>query len=199
MACRFLLQGIFPTQGLNPRLLYLLHWQVGSLPLSLLGSPLSSEAHSFYLELRSWVGGRRAPRPAVPRGHPFGVGSEACLLSSHSQEIRFGVWPNPWLEILNNRAFALTAKCVVIPANLNGLNMTHTPDALLSAVWFISRRVGSEGLSQQSWFISTHVGSDAARLSSLGSESESRSVVSDSVTLWTIQSMEFSRPEYWST
>ena len=28
-----LLQGIFPTQGLNPHLLHLLHWQVGSLPL----------------------------------------------------------------------------------------------------------------------------------------------------------------------
>ena len=30
------------------------------------------------------------------------------------------------------------------------------------------------------------------------SESESRSVVSDSVTPWPIQSIEFSRPEYWS-
>ena len=29
-----LLQGMFPTQGLNPFLLSLLHWQVGSLPLS---------------------------------------------------------------------------------------------------------------------------------------------------------------------
>ena len=29
-----LLQGIFPTQGSNPPLLCLLHWQVSSLPLS---------------------------------------------------------------------------------------------------------------------------------------------------------------------
>ena len=29
-----LLQGIFPTQGSNPRLLHRLHWQVNSLPLS---------------------------------------------------------------------------------------------------------------------------------------------------------------------
>ena len=36
----FLLQGIFPTQGSNPRLLHLLHWQAGSLPLSHLGSPV---------------------------------------------------------------------------------------------------------------------------------------------------------------
>ena len=28
--CHFLLQGIFPTQGLNPHLLCLLYWQVGS-------------------------------------------------------------------------------------------------------------------------------------------------------------------------
>ena len=34
-----LLQGIFPTQGLNPCLLHLLHWQVGSLPLTPLGKP----------------------------------------------------------------------------------------------------------------------------------------------------------------
>ena len=33
------LQGIFPTQGLHPRLLGLLHWQVGSLPLAPSGTP----------------------------------------------------------------------------------------------------------------------------------------------------------------
>ena len=31
MGCRALLQGIFPTQGLDPGLLSLLHWQVGAL------------------------------------------------------------------------------------------------------------------------------------------------------------------------
>ena len=36
---RALLQGVFPTQGSNPPLLRLLHWQMGSLPLSLLGFP----------------------------------------------------------------------------------------------------------------------------------------------------------------
>ena len=38
MACCFLLQGIFPTQGLNPCLLHLLHWQADSLPLCYSGS-----------------------------------------------------------------------------------------------------------------------------------------------------------------
>ena len=34
-----LLQGIFPSQGLNPPLLCLLHWQAGSLPLAPPGKP----------------------------------------------------------------------------------------------------------------------------------------------------------------
>ena len=37
--CHFLRQGIFLTQGLNPHLLSLLHWQVGSLPLAPPGKP----------------------------------------------------------------------------------------------------------------------------------------------------------------
>ena len=32
VGCHALLQSIFPTQGLNPGLLSLLHWQAGSLP-----------------------------------------------------------------------------------------------------------------------------------------------------------------------
>ena len=37
MGYRFLLQGMFPTQGLNP---CLVHWQVDSLPLSYQESPI---------------------------------------------------------------------------------------------------------------------------------------------------------------
>ena len=36
-----LLQGIFLTQGLNPRLLCFLHWWVGSLPLEPPGKPMT--------------------------------------------------------------------------------------------------------------------------------------------------------------
>ena len=39
MGCHALLQGIFPTQGLNPCLSCLLHWQADSLPLHHLQSP----------------------------------------------------------------------------------------------------------------------------------------------------------------
>ena len=38
-----LLQGTFPTQGLNPHLLHLLPWQAGSLPLAPLGKSSMKE------------------------------------------------------------------------------------------------------------------------------------------------------------
>ena len=40
VGCHFLLQGIFPTQGLNPSFWHLLLWQVDSLPEGHLGSPI---------------------------------------------------------------------------------------------------------------------------------------------------------------
>lgn len=39
------LQGVFPTKGLNPRLLHLLHWQVRSLPQVPPGKPCVSSRH----------------------------------------------------------------------------------------------------------------------------------------------------------
>ena len=42
VGCHFLLQGIFPTQSSHSSLLCLLHWQVDSVPLYHLGSPLSA-------------------------------------------------------------------------------------------------------------------------------------------------------------
>ena len=41
------LQGIFPTHGSNPRLLCLLHWQAGSLPLTPPGKPMYAAAKSL--------------------------------------------------------------------------------------------------------------------------------------------------------
>ena len=40
VGCHCLLQGVFPTQGLNPHLLCLLYWQMGSLALALPGKPI---------------------------------------------------------------------------------------------------------------------------------------------------------------
>ena len=39
VGCHFLLQGIFPSQGLNPHLLHPLYWQADSLPLAPPGKP----------------------------------------------------------------------------------------------------------------------------------------------------------------
>ena len=50
-----LLQGIFPTQGLNLRLLCLLHWRVGSLPLAPPGEPIGGEERlSEYTQRGTW-------------------------------------------------------------------------------------------------------------------------------------------------
>ena len=48
VGCHFLLQGIFLTQGLNPSLLHLLHWQADSLPLHYLGIPLIHMVNSNF-------------------------------------------------------------------------------------------------------------------------------------------------------
>ena len=45
MGCHALLQGIIPTQGLNP---HLLHWQADSLPLAPPGKPLFSPVYPKY-------------------------------------------------------------------------------------------------------------------------------------------------------
>ena len=47
-AAIFLLQGIFPTQGLNLCLLRLLHWQVDSLPLAPPGKSTIRASHWYY-------------------------------------------------------------------------------------------------------------------------------------------------------
>ena len=47
VGCLALLQGVFPTEGLNPCLLCLLHWQVGSLPLENLGNSV----HTIYYKV----------------------------------------------------------------------------------------------------------------------------------------------------
>ena len=49
VCCHSFLQRIFPTQGLNPHLLCLLHWQADTLPLVPLGKPSRWRAHIYFL------------------------------------------------------------------------------------------------------------------------------------------------------
>ena len=66
MGCHFLLQKSFPTQGPNPHLLRLLHWQTDSLPLAPPGKPwvmlvvvhLVSASNSF---ITPWSVAHQAP------------------------------------------------------------------------------------------------------------------------------------------
>ena len=55
VGCHFLLQGIIRTQGLNPGLLCLLHWQADSLPLRHLGSPGPSRFSPVQLCVTLWI------------------------------------------------------------------------------------------------------------------------------------------------
>ena len=48
VGCHALLQGIFLTQGLNPSLLRILHWQAGSLPLVPPGKPTRLLKNIFF-------------------------------------------------------------------------------------------------------------------------------------------------------
>ena len=56
VGCHALFQGIFPTQGLNPCLSFLLRWQVDSLPLGHLGSSrIKYQGNStFFLETKNF-------------------------------------------------------------------------------------------------------------------------------------------------
>ena len=53
VGCHALLQGIFPTQGSNLCLLYLLHWEASSLPLGPPGKPKSTIAADAAKSLQS--------------------------------------------------------------------------------------------------------------------------------------------------
>ena len=97
--CHALLQGIFPTQGLNLYLLCLLHWQVGSLPLAPLGKPLHLRfssvqcSHSVVSDSLRPHGLQHArspcpsPTPGVyPNSYPL---SQWCHLTISSSVIPF--------------------------------------------------------------------------------------------------------------
>ena len=73
VGCHALLQGIFPTQGLNLHLLGFLHWQVDSLSLSHLGSPVFFLSVQFSRSVVSdslWPHESQHARPPCPSPTP---------------------------------------------------------------------------------------------------------------------------------
>ena len=83
MGCHFLLQGIVPTQGLNSRLLGLLHWQAESLPLRNPGSPkhirMLIQLQSTDLDLNTAPG--NLPNPSISASS---LGTVSFALHHHS-------------------------------------------------------------------------------------------------------------------
>ena len=88
--CHFLLQGIFPTQVLNPRLLHLLHWQVDSLPMHYLRNPWGEKkiyTHTHRVQFSQsvmsdslWPHWLQHTRPLCP-STTTGAYSNSCPLS----------------------------------------------------------------------------------------------------------------------
>ena len=73
--------------------------------------------------------------------------------------------------------------------------LESSPLPTFSAFWEALQPL--EGAARATEMVRLRLGLNPAQ-DGYESESESRSVVSDSATLWTIQFMEFSRPEYWN-
>ena len=89
VGCHFLLQGIFPTYGLNP---CLLHWRAYSLPVSHLGSPFPSIRNSksviqFQGAFKSRMGeykgngGSWIPPFRYSNSMGLGLGSQRCIFA----------------------------------------------------------------------------------------------------------------------
>ena len=80
VVCHFLLQGIFPMQGLNPSLLCLLHWHMDSLPLSHLGNPYKAFSRMVITGLiLLWAVGQRFLTCFRPLSPEPSFSKECCL------------------------------------------------------------------------------------------------------------------------
>ena len=83
MGCHDLLQGIFPTQGSNPRRSYLLCWQAGSLPLASPGKCClltEAQSHGVPPPSHSYPQGDLLIGPLRLYGLPPASSFEACFL-----------------------------------------------------------------------------------------------------------------------
>ena len=108
VGCHFLFQGIFLTQGLNPHLLCLLHWQADSLPLVPPGKPTPYSAlfpfsvlEGFLVDPSSLVDWRLrahilnfsfSPDLASPPYLHTSASKEGIKYQGRSSELRIGIF-----------------------------------------------------------------------------------------------------------
>ena len=95
----FLLQGIFPTQGLNPHLLCLLYWQAYSLPLSHLGSSywiIRKHLVNIYMCLPQWLNGKESVCNAGDTG--LNPGSRRSPGGGNGNPLKYSCLEIPWTE-----------------------------------------------------------------------------------------------------
>ena len=99
----FLLQGIFPTQGSNLRLLCLLHWQIVSLPLCHLGKDVY--VYTSVQFSRSVVSGdpMDCSMPGFPVHHQFPE-----LIQTHVHRVGDAIQPSLPLSSPSPPAFNLS-------------------------------------------------------------------------------------------
>ena len=93
----FLLQGIFPTQGWNPCLLNLLHWQVNSLPLSQQGSPEQRNSSVTY-----WAEKTRHSVACIPCSFPLLLKKTKKKVRGMNQDWSLKVAPSPLYTVANS-------------------------------------------------------------------------------------------------
>ena len=89
--------GIFPTQGSNPSLLCLLHWQAGSLPLAPPGKPGTSSSDTEFFAQMPWSCFQKVcrhhPWPHPPKGG-------LCHLCARLETRDMTSVSNMWTQIL---------------------------------------------------------------------------------------------------
>ena len=87
VGCHFLLQGIFLTEGSNPHVFHLWHWQADSWPTAPPGKPFSLSVHlaNSFLSAESAVPSSRKPSLTSSLGAPPSAPPRLCTSLSHNR------------------------------------------------------------------------------------------------------------------
>ena len=153
VGCHFLLQGIFPTQGLNPSLLYFLHWQADSLQRSHFGRKninghVCLQASSSVTSILS-KGGRSVSHPILSRS------SRPCLVRlaqgccSSPSSLYKSLWNLGGVGIYSSNAVGPTPRQDIIWREIVVVGFMENPLLYLPLVMLLL--FPNPGKQEQSW------------------------------------------------